>query len=183
MRFAALIILMLSISIGFYLVGFTNPIAYQACQMQNQKTFGINSSVNNTNQGTWNSCGINKNTSNGYTPQQIGSMTASAPQNYLFEPATILTAAGQLITGANGSGFFLIFGAIVASLLLASLTGGFSINFIAPIFLVFLVLEFFVFPFSFLFNGAMPAPFGFLAVIILNTLTLLSIVGFIRGGI
>jgi hypothetical protein len=178
MRFAAFILLTLSISIGLYFFGFTSAMGYTACQMANEKTFGINSSINNTDQGTWNSCALN-----GMTPQRMGEATASNPQAFLFEPATILRAAGQIVTGANNSGFLLIFGAAVAATLIAAFMGGFSANFVAPIFLLFIILEFYIFPFSFLFNQTLPAPFGFLIVIILNTLTLLSIIGFIRGGI
>jgi len=64
------------------------------------------------------------------------------------------------------------------------LISGQAAMFVIPIMLVFVILNFFVFPFSTIFEAAaMPGEVAALLVVFLNGLTVLALMSFIRGGV
>jgi hypothetical protein len=88
---------------------------------------------------------------------------------------------------SDGDNFFniLIYGiagsVAIAAVAIALITG-YSAMFIIPLIMVFLILNFFVFPFSSVLGIAgMPEVVGYLLVVFFNGITVLALMSFIRG--
>jgi len=77
---------------------------------------------------------------------------------------------------------FGIAGAVGIVAVAIALITGYSAMFIIPLVMVFLILNFFVFPFSTIFNTpGMPEIVGYLLVVFFNGITVLAVMSFIRG--
>lgn len=79
----------------------------------------------------------------------------------------------------NPTGMLAVVGLIVA----VALITGFSAMYLIPLLLLIAILDFVVFPFSFILDPAtLPPEFGIPIIVLFNLLTVMAITNFIRGG-
>lgn len=134
MRFGAYVMLMFSIALVMYLLGFQSILLY-----------------------IW----TNQN------------------ENAL-EHKDVLTEIAHSITSEEG--LQLLLGIAVIGVV-ATLLGGFGATFLVPLLILLVVLNYVVFPISFLIDPNVPAIIRIPAIIFINILTILSILDFIRGRV
>lgn len=77
----------------------------------------------------------------------------------------------------------LLGGVALAGTAIASLIGGFGVLYIIPMLILMAILEYFIFPFSFIIDNSLDPMIGTPLILFLNMFTILSIVNFIRGGV
>jgi hypothetical protein len=110
------------------------------------------------------------------------------------QPLSISSIIPNIITNLfapNGSGIVNLVVSIVGGTIIAALSG-FSAIYIVPLAMIMLTLNYFILPTSFLYNGAcaagvqcvslIPGPLKLPLFLLFNTLLVLSILDFTRGG-
>lgn len=100
---------------------------------------------------------------------------ATDPAALIFLMASNLlnSEAGIVLLGLTG----------VAVILAAFLSGGFIAMFIVPMIIMMAVLNFLVFPLSFLFDASLPMEIRVIGVLFFNMLTVLATLSFVRGSV
>jgi len=88
--------------------------------------------------------------------------------------------ANAILIDTNTSLAF--FGIAVAAFIVLSYLSGFSANFLVPALIIILVMNFFFFPISTIFDPSLPIYLKFFIFAVYNTFTIIAAIDFIRGG-
>lgn len=100
---------------------------------------------------------------------------ATDPASLIYSMASNLlnSEAGIVLLGLTG----------LAVVLATFLSGGFIAMFIVPMIIMMAVLNFLVFPLSFLFDAALPLEIRVIGIVFFNMLTVLATLSFVRGSV
>jgi hypothetical protein len=99
--------------------------------------------------------------------------TEPASLIYLMASKLLNSEAGIVLLGLTG----------LAIILATFLSGGFIAMFIVPMMIMMTVLNFLVFPLSFLFDAALPLEVRVIGIVFFNMLTVLATLSFVRGSV
>lgn len=142
MRLSMYLSLLFSISLVFYIAGYT-PVGWQVLTMTSGGIFNI------------------------------------APDGNIDDT---IQPTEELVAENSGSVLLILFGTIMASVLVLSFVLGFSAIYIIPAILLFGILNFFVFPLGAILDLAMPDMLRVSIIFFYNFITVMAVITFIRGG-
>jgi hypothetical protein len=142
MRLSMYLSLIFSISLVFYLAGYT-PVGWQVLAL--------------TDTGIYN-------------------IAPDGGLNTTIQPST------EDVNNNPNSVLLILFGTIMASVLLLSFVLGFSAIYIIPAIILFGILNFFVFPMGAILDLAMPDMLRVSIIFFYNFITVMAVITFIRGG-
>jgi hypothetical protein len=157
MRLTAYVLLLFSISVSLYFVGYTNMLTY--CTPEN--------TVNGT-----------------YTPSKCYGKTTDGGSLEMSD--VIGSATANFLNDGLAWGALAIVGAVIANVVsggaISNLLTGFGAIYVIPILMLLAVLAYVVYPLSFIFDASLPFFIKGLLTTFFGVITVLSSLSFVRGG-
>jgi len=159
MRFGAYVVLLFSISLVLYFMGYTSVVS------QYGSLSGLNTSTNSTSNLVGITC------DSGKLPTGGGNQTAID-----YVQAQKDCPSNQFVFGAL---FFVLIGAAAIIVFVS----GFSAIYIVPLLILMAIMQFFVMPMSFILDASIPVEIRVALIVFFNMLTVLASIHFIRGQV
>jgi hypothetical protein len=100
-----------------------------------------------------------------------------------MDMGAILSSIGEQILSEPASLALIGLSALIGFAFARIIAGGFSVMYIIPLIMLLAILNYVVFPLSFIFDAGFPEELKIIFVVFFNLLTVLVGLGFVRGSI